>query len=168
MAIAPKLAPASGFIGIYTRVRVQKREEWANLEEGGPLFGFPEVTKKGSNHSSCEAFVAVALQPTTPYQVGKTVEERKILESLVAQIQKRVEDAGQKLVISTDALVMYLKNVFETVLPTEEPKTITEFPVCIGDKAIGEHLQALYKQFGAKKMKGHPEHPPGAEGQNPD
>jgi hypothetical protein len=170
LAIAPKIAPTGGFIGIYTRVRVQKQEEWANLEEGGELFGFPEVTKKGSNHSSCEAFVAVALQPTTPFAVGKRVEENKILESLVAAIQARVEKAGQKLIVSPESLVMYLRNVFETVLPSEEPAGITEFPVCIGDKEIANQVQSLFQKFAAKgkKPKQHPEHPPGAEGLNPD
>jgi hypothetical protein len=170
LAIAPKIAPTNGFVGIYTRVRVQKQEDWANLEEGGELFGFPEVTKKGSNHSSCEAFVAVALQPTTPFVVGKLVEANSILESLVAQIQKRVEAAGQKLAISPESFVMYLKNVFETMLPTEEPAGIDEFPVCIGDKAISNHLQALFNQFGkggSKKPK-QSENPPGGGGQNPD
>jgi hypothetical protein len=170
LAIAPKITPAMGLIGIFVRVRVQKKEEWANLADGPALFGFP-VNPKSHDHSSCEAFVAVSLQPCTPYQVGKVIEEKAILESLVAELQKRVESAGQKLVISPDAVVMYLKNVFDTVLPTEEQKQIDEFPVCVGDEEIAAHAKALYEKFGKKKApkpaEG-PEHPPGMHGQNPD
>jgi hypothetical protein len=168
LSLAPKIAPSMGFIGIYTRVRIQKKEDWANLDDGPALFGFPEMTQKSDQHMSCEAFVAVSLQPCTPFQVGKLIEENQILESLVGAINSRVEGAGQKLVLPVDAMTMYLRNVFETVLPSEQPKAITTFPVCIGDDAIGNHVKALYEEFGKKKPKQHPEHPPGAEGPNPD
>lgn len=169
LAIAPKIAPSSGFVGIYTRVRVQKEESWADLSEGPALFGFPEMTEKSSRHSSCEAFVAVALQPTSPYQVGKTIENHAILESLIEAIQKRVEDAGQKLTVSPELLVMYLRNVFESVLPTEEPAYIKEFPVCIGDKEIVTQVKALFEKYGKKKKKKpESENPPGHNGPNPD
>lgn len=169
LAIAPKIG--LGFVSIVDlTVRVQKMAEWANLEDGGALFGFPEVDGGGPERRRTQLAVVVAAGPKTPYQIGRAISEHKVLESMVAAIKERVEAAGATLAVEPEVVVEYIRNAFEDRLPTTEPKEVlTEYPVCIGREAIGNRVQEVAEAMQPPKDPGVPQDGAGdsVEGEDP-
>lgn len=147
LAVTPKVK-AAPIIGIFLRVRAQKAEVWANLDDANQLFGFPFLDKSDV-HKSVEVYVPVAKLPATVQQIGKAIETNKLIKLLVDTVCDRVEKAGAQISIPRDTIIEYIRNIFMDAIPSEDPalKLVPEFTVAIGEKEIITVLKKAIKHF---------------------
>lgn len=149
LSLAPKLmvSPKNPVVGLVLRVRAQVMKGKGTGKN--PVWdGFPELVEKTNTHASTEVMTAVGLSPTTSFEIGQSIANNKVIESMVDVIYKRLEEKSFTPSIPRETVVEYVRNVIEDLLPSEPKKTITDFPVCIGTKEISERMDALYEQFG--------------------
>ncbi len=152
LSIAPKLG-IGPLICIVLRVRAQKMEDWANLSDAGNVFGFPELEERGAKHASTDIVVVVGVSPITPYVVGKAIAENKVVEKLIDAIAARLGKAGAETLVEKEALVEYVRNVFEDQIPSDEPKQPDDFPILIGKTAAAKGLTEAAEKYLKQKPK---------------
>lgn len=163
LSISPRIdaRPLFPFVGIYVRVRAQKKEDWANLDAAGELFGLYELIQKSVKHASVEFFTVVGAHPCTPYEVGKVINDNHLFEHILDLIIERVEKAGGKLLAEKSVIRDYMLEQVKDALPTEPSKQPHEFPVMIGPEQISKHLGKLAQEYGYVKKIPKPEQGPG-------
>lgn len=149
------------FIGVFVRVRAQKEEEWANLDDAGSLFGISELAQKSESHASVEFFTVVAAHPCTPYECAQIIANNKIFENTLDLIASRVEKAGCKMLAEKLVILDYMLEQVKDTLPSEPTKHPKEFPILIGGTAIVNYMHKLAVEFGyiKKKAKAAPKPP---------
>lgn len=152
LAVTPKIEVTGEMIGIIVRVRAERLEDWANLEDALNVFGFPELVTKSETHSSMDVVVWLSRPGVGMYDIGKIIADEKIVEKVMDAIYDRAEKASVVGLTDKELAVEYMKNVFSDNLPSEPVKNFgpEDRIVCMGKEAAYKQYMALKEKYTVK------------------